>query len=284
MIVSFFEDIFPYEKFPVEYTCYQQLKQINDIDYVAVPWTQILNSPWLNFPGKQSIHFYLNQLSSYSINQENNITVCQHDNYMMLANLYKHLKITKVFSPLHSRHNKLDGIEIVPIPFTNSFSFNTEVVKDILFSFVGCYKTHSIRMAMKNNIVGPNIIYRESYHVGADIFEKKIKEEQEYVSTLERSIFSLCPRGSSPSSVRFWESLAAGSIPVLISDDWVLPKWDWENTIVQIPESVFLKMNYGDIERFLNSVPCLDKLQSNCRSAAEKYKKENFSTYIMENR
>ena len=65
-MVSYFTDIFKYEKFPVEYECYKQLKD-QDINYVAVPWTQILNTHWLNFPNKQPIEYYLKILSKEKI-------------------------------------------------------------------------------------------------------------------------------------------------------------------------------------------------------------------------
>jgi hypothetical protein len=285
MVYSFFEEIFSYEKFPVEYECFKQLKD-TDLNYIAVPWTQILNSHWLNYPNKQPKEFYFKTLSKFKTDQTNNFTVCQHDSYMLLELYYKHLNITKVFTPLHSKYNTIDNIQFIPIPFTSSFSFE-EVFKDILFSFVGTYTSHPIRERMKERIVGNNIIYRDQYHIDPNTFNStlKVREEKEYQSILERSIFSLCPRGSSPSSVRFWESLQAGAIPILISDDWVLPDWNWSDTIIQIQEKDFEKMTYTDIENILTNIDkkIIIEMRSNCIKAYEVYKKENFSVYIKKN-
>jgi len=287
MVVSFFEDIFQYEKFPVEYECFKQLKSCNNLNYVAVPWTQILNSHWLDYPNKQPAEYYYRALSKYKIQQENNFTICQHDSYMMLELYFKHFNITKVFSPLHERGNSLSEITILPIPFTSSFSFK-QVNKDLHFSFIGTHTSHSIRMDMKSRILGPNIVYRDTYHVDSNVIisnkNTKLAEEKEYQEALQRSRFSLCPRGSSVSSVRFWESIHAQAIPVLISDNWVLPEWDWENTIVRIRESDFNKMKYNDIETLLNSIPSEREniMRQNCVEAYKRFNVTNFANYIKE--
>ena len=44
-----------------------------------------------------------------------------------------------------------------------------------------------------------------------------------YNKILLSSRYSLCPSGSGPNSIRFWESLACGSIPVLLADTLDLP-------------------------------------------------------------
>ena len=54
------------------------------------------------------------------------------------------------------------------------------------------------------------------------------------------SKFVLCPRGFGLSSVRFFETLAFGRIPVLISDDTKLPleeKIDYDKFIIRVEEN-----------------------------------------------
>ena len=285
MVLSFFEEIFPYEKFPVEYEVYKQFKDCKDINYVAVPWTQILNSHWLAYPNKQPKDFYFKTLSKFQTTQKENFTVCQHDSYLLLELYYKHLNITKVFTPLRDKtERQIPGVEFIPITFTNFFSFE-QTTKDILFSFVGSWDSHPIRERMRTRVVGENIIYRNGYHVCTEMFFKegiKIQEEKEYKDILQRSLFSLCPRGSSCSSVRFWESIHAGAIPVLISDNWLLPDWDWSNTMIQISEKDFDNMSYNDIQHMLQNISSerLKLLQSNCQKASENFKQENFKQYI----
>ena len=287
MVYSFFEDIFEYEKFPVELECYKQLKDEKSINYVAVPWTQILNSHWLDFPNRKSRDYYLRELSDFKMEQNNNFTICQHDSYMLLENYFKHLKIDKVFSPLHDTSKKIDGVKIYPISFTSMWNFK-DVFKDVLFSFMGTYTSHPIRERMLHRISGQNVIYRDEYHVRHDTFKVKSvnqKAESDYKSLLERSRFSLCPRGSSPSSVRFWESIHAGAIPILISDNWYLPEWDWDNTIVKIKESDFESMNYEDIANILSNITLNREniMRDNCRKAFESFRLSKYKDYIFDN-
>jgi hypothetical protein len=286
MIYSYFENIFPYDKFPVEYLCFQQLKDETDINYIAIPWTQILNSNWLDFPNKKPMQYYINEISKLNIQQKNNFTICQHDDYMRLIDVFKHLNINTVFSPLHDKNNIItDGVNIIPIAFTCSFNFDNTKNKDISISFVGTYTSHSIRHRMLNRINGDNIIYRDSYHIDSNSFSVdnyRKKEENEYQDILERSRFSLCPRGSSPSSVRFWESLSAGAIPILISDNWVLPDWDWDNTIIVISESNFDNLSYDGIINIINKIPKEKEkiMRENCLKAYQQFGQHNFKNYI----
>ena len=59
-----------------------------------------------------------------------------------------------------------------------------------------------------------------------------------YNSILLDSRYALAPSGSGPNSIRFWEALGAGSIPVLLADTLELPKHVlWEKSIVRIKEN-----------------------------------------------
>jgi len=46
-----------------------------------------------------------------------------------------------------------------------------------------------------------------------------------YATTLQRSCFALCPSGSGPNSIRLWEALGYGAIPVIHSDRLQLPEY-----------------------------------------------------------
>ncbi|MDQ6946149.1 MAG: glycosyltransferase family 47 protein [Actinomycetota bacterium] len=59
-----------------------------------------------------------------------------------------------------------------------------------------------------------------------------------YVASLARSKFVLAPRGVGASSVRLFEAMQAGRVPVIISDDWLPPALvDWGNCSIRVPES-----------------------------------------------
>ena len=47
-----------------------------------------------------------------------------------------------------------------------------------------------------------------------------------YNEALTDSVFSLCPEGAGPNTLRVWESLAVGAIPVILADGWLPPSTD----------------------------------------------------------
>ena len=46
---------------------------------------------------------------------------------------------------------------------------------------------------------------------------------QHYNEVLSNSVFSLCPEGAGPNTLRLWESLAVGAIPVVVHSGWRPP-------------------------------------------------------------
>jgi hypothetical protein len=49
---------------------------------------------------------------------------------------------------------------------------------------------------------------------------------QRYNAALSDSVFSLCPEGAGPNTLRVWESLAVGAVPVIFAPGWVPPPVD----------------------------------------------------------
>lgn len=52
--------------------------------------------------------------------------------------------------------------------------------------------------------------------------ERRPQLAEAYANELKDSVFSLCPRGNGPSSMRLFESMLLGAIPVRL-DDWTMP-------------------------------------------------------------
>ena len=64
-----------------------------------------------------------------------------------------------------------------------------------------------------------------------------------YDEVMQRSVFTLCPAGYGRWTFRFVEALLLGSIPVVLSDGYVLPfasQVDWNDYCVVVPEARYL--------------------------------------------
>ena len=53
--------------------------------------------------------------------------------------------------------------------------------------------------------------------------EISLKNQLKFQQIMSESYFSICPRGYGPTSFRLYESIAAGVVPVYISDSHFLP-------------------------------------------------------------
>jgi hypothetical protein len=63
-------------------------------------------------------------------------------------------------------------------------------------------------------------------------------DDSDYVEMLRDSHFVLCPRGKGPTSWRFYETMMAARVPVIISDGWVPARdIDWLSCSLQVSES-----------------------------------------------
>lgn len=73
------------------------------------------------------------------------------------------------------------------------------------------------------------------------------KRTEFYNNVLINSSYTLSPSGSGPNSIRFWEALSVGSIPILLADTLELPKLpdigvDWEDSILVVEEKDVFKI------------------------------------------
>lgn len=140
-----------------------------------------------------------------------------------------------------------------PLPLItkpHKFVFNEE--RDIFCNFVGRL-THGYRRqliyVLKN---------KPEYLIKTDV-----QPIEEYCKILQKSVFTLCPRGFGQSSFRIAEALQYGSIPVYISDEFVIPHHrDFKeygvkvhvNNMERIPE-ILASMSPEEIKRKQDIIP-----------------------------
>ncbi|WP_027190351.1 nodulation protein NodZ [Fundidesulfovibrio putealis] len=125
-----------------------------------------------------------------------------------------------------------------------------------------------------------------SYLHMQDSVKKKALEDR-FVSALRRSWTILCPRGNGSSSIRFYETLCMGRIPVHISDAYVPPfgeDIDYSQFCLFIPESDVKQA--GRMLRAWLARRGKDELMAMCRRARQVWERhfrpENHSDVCLE--
>ncbi len=106
---------------------------------------------------------------------------------------------------------------------------------DILFSFLG-----NSQILLRRKLLGlksPRAILEDTSLFNAFFVKEHTNNHARYANVLRRSKFVLCPRGSGTSSIRLFETLRAGRVPIIISDQWVAPEGpDWSSCSLQVRE------------------------------------------------
>lgn len=85
--------------------------------------------------------------------------------------------------------------------------------------------------------VKTNFIYRESYRAGAHSEQERITTTLEYFDNIATSDYVLCVRGAGNFSVRLYETLMMGRIPIFVNTDCLLPfedKIQWKDHVVWV--------------------------------------------------
>ncbi len=123
------------------------------------------------------------------------------------------------------------------------------------------------------------IVYQEQVAM-KPLSNKDIKNEleatQSYNEMLSDSKFSLCPEGAGPNTLRFWESLAVGSIPVLVADNWVPPS---EISTVKPEEKCYVAIDSSQVDTLFSILENLTAdeirlMQENALKAYNKVRKK----------
>lgn len=127
-----------------------------------------------------------------------------------------------------------------------------------------------------------NFIERKAYRGGAKTAEERQKTIQEFYDNINTNQYTVCVRGAGNFSIRFFETLAMGRIPIFINTDCLLPLpeiVDWKQHVVWIEEDE-LHMIETLVNQFHNTLgeKGVEKLCKENRVLWEN--KLNFGTYF----
>jgi hypothetical protein len=111
-----------------------------------------------------------------------------------------------------------------------------------LFSFLGTASADPVRAQVLALDHPEGQIFdagAEAGEVAAGLREAPSPSEylERYVRSIEESAFVICPRGGGTSSFRLFETMMLGRVPVIVSDQMVLPSGPrWEEFALRVPE------------------------------------------------
>jgi hypothetical protein len=104
--------------------------------------------------------------------------------------------------------------------------------------FSSAYERLKILNALdKANEVNTNFIFRGKYRAGSSTKDEQVKTTKEYFNNIVESDYIICLRGSGNFSVRFYETLMMGRIPIFVNTDCLLPfedEIDWKQHVVWV--------------------------------------------------
>ena len=234
--------------------------------YFAFPWATLFDRLKANQDtGRSLLDIALGfrrELSRY----ERVVTVCQHILMPDFQELFHALGVTHVFWSHavkgQERFPEYPDIAIHPFPLYPVRCPGTLVRerRSLLFFFMGArdnewYLTNSRSLIIDNLGKDPRgaIVARKGWHFHKVVYDCQVrrpgrdirdaedrKAAEDYCRMLADSVFSLCPSGSGPNSIRLWESMAFGAIPVVLSDTYRAPAPAelWDQAVVTCPETL----------------------------------------------
>jgi len=121
-----------------------------------------------------------------------------------------------------------------------------------IVGFCGCLDTNEFRkivsdLIKNNKEIQDNFILRNTF-LATDIPDKE-QTKNDFYKNINESHFTLCLNGFGNFSIRFYQTLSMGRIPIFLETDTILPfknEIDWENTIImdKNPKNLVEKIIY----------------------------------------
>lgn len=263
-------------------------------NYFAFPWASYIDNKWKY---DQTLNIVIdNHIKSNnsvkSIEYIKYFTVVQHINFIELLPIFKKLNIKYVFTPhkenTFKHHNLEKEYDLKLIPFSlfpKQNNENNNIIpieqRKYLTSFIGQYDPNCYMSDIRvkifeqlSNYSDCYIISRNTWHYESVVYQNKNTDknnELEYKFLLANSCFSLCPSGSGPNSLRIWESLSFGSIPVILTDTLEFPEIknkNWNDYFIFWPEN-----NFHNLYTFMQKMDKnkLKQMSMNCINLYNEY-------------
>ena len=103
-----------------------------------------------------------------------------------------------------------------------------------------CIRFNFLTVLRKNNCIQTDFILRNHYRAGASNENEKKETTKVFFDTIFNNPYTFCMRGGGNFSVRFYETLAMGRIPLVVDTDFRLPLHNsvlWKNHCIIVSEN-----------------------------------------------
>lgn len=177
----------------------------SDLNYVCLPIADLINTK-----GLQYTQFVIDQIEKQV--PESKIYVCQHI-WVKNLNFYNNT----VYTP----HSLIDD-DLHVIPHYNPCIDRDDYIplenRVYDYTFIGAYKTHKLRPQLATLHNDSNIIVEDTgdWHFYKDN-NSRDEFKLKYKNTLLNSRVALCPPGTGVSTIRLYEAMAGGVVPVVFN-------------------------------------------------------------------
>lgn len=188
-------------------------------------------------------------------------------NFLKTLPLYKQYEDKHIFFSFHDYSDAIDSTSIFfrasvkrSVATATTFAlpyvvFDEGTKLDVIeyhTSFVGATSTNILRKELSEILrKGKKLKFFtntvDTFHENLSTLEEKELRKKLFVETIHKSLTVCCPKGNGVQSKRFFEVLSMGRIPILISDDVLLPL---EETIDY--SKVLLRLSEGSISQVEN--------------------------------
>ncbi|MEX8517117.1 MAG: exostosin family protein [Leptothrix sp. (in: b-proteobacteria)] len=238
------------------------------VQFVCFPWATLIDL--LRNGKNQKAQPYLDALHwAPPKTTLKRVTVMQHIWAKDMLPWLAKLGITDLYwAHATNEETSLEGIRIHPFPLypvcsgvgADPATSLPAAQRSYLYSFIGAYTPRlyltPVRQWIFDLPARPDacVERRDQWHYQDQVYRQQIEgdaeteqsvnvrrmHEHEYQRVLSQSIFSLCPSGSGPNSIRLWESLGMGCIPVVLADTLRLMGHDatlWNAAAIMLPET-----------------------------------------------
>jgi hypothetical protein len=245
-----------------EYYSYQKILglrwDVPGYTYIAFPWATLIDHLQTGQDIPESLVMGFEKIIVACRSARHNtrlLTVCQHIYAQRFSSVFKSCYLDVVYwshATIGGRFH--DGIEWHPFPLYPVQRYSTtrdgplKPLNQRRYngSFIGAYEAKYYLSTIREEIFKLSslqdkyqllITKREQWHFQEAVYncqiygrkpeDAKLKmleiQAKQYRDVLMESIFSLCPSGSGANSIRLWESLTYGCIPLIFADSLALP-------------------------------------------------------------